>query len=167
MFETLGLEMDPRAASVWFGLALGFGFGALAQLTRFCLRRALIGDMSERASARAVWAMALVVAVIGTQAAVFMGWIDFGGHRFHAETLPVVGLALGGLLFGAGTVLARGCLSRLTVLGASGNLRAAVVVLVAAVAAHATLQGALAPLRSAVNSVTVTVGSLPGSRMPP
>ena len=43
MFETLGLEMTPQAASVWFGLGIGVLFGALAMLTRFCLRRALIG----------------------------------------------------------------------------------------------------------------------------
>jgi len=163
MFETLGLDIGPREASIWFGLVLGLAFGALAQVTRFCLRRALIGLESERASARGVWAMALAVAVIGTQAAVALGWIEFADHRFHAHTLPLIGLALGGLLFGAGTVLARGCLSRLTVLGASGNLRAVVVVLVAAVVAHATLQGVLAPLRSAVNSLSFTVGGLPGS----
>jgi hypothetical protein len=55
MFETLslslGLDIGPRAASVWFGLALGLAFGALAFLTRFCLRRALVGPVAERASA--------------------------------------------------------------------------------------------------------------------
>jgi len=163
MFETLGLEMSPRAASVWLGLGLGFAFGALAQITRFCLRRALIGPENERSEARGIWAMALAVAVIGTQAVIVMGWIDFTGHRFHGETLPLIGLVAGGLLFGAGTVLARGCLSRLTVLGAGGNLRALVVLLTAAVVAHATLQGVFAPLRTGLNSTTVTFAALPGS----
>ena len=63
MFETLGLEITPQAAGIWFGAAIGLCFGSLAQLTRFCLRRALVGPMAERADARAVWAMALVVAV--------------------------------------------------------------------------------------------------------
>ena len=52
MYETLGLEMTPREASVWLGLAVGLGFGLLAQLTRFCLRRALVGPEAERAEAR-------------------------------------------------------------------------------------------------------------------
>lgn len=164
MFETLGLDMTPQTASVWFGMAVGLAFGALAMLTRFCLRRALIGDAGERAEARGVWAMALLVAVPGTQGAVAAGLVSFDAHRFQAEPVAVLGIVVGGLMFGLGTVLARGCLSRLTVLSASGNLRALVAILVAAVAAHATLQGALAPLRVALGSVTVPLGgALPGA----
>lgn len=164
MFETLGLEMTPQLASVWFGLGLGVVFGALAMLTRFCLRRALIGEASERSEARGVWAMALAVAVLGTQGAVAAGFVSFEAHRFQAEPVPVLGIVIGGLMFGMGTVLARGCLSRLTVLSASGNLRALVAILVAAVAAHAALQGALAPLRLALGSVTLPLGgALPGA----
>lgn len=164
MFETLGLDMTPQVASVWFGLAVGLAFGALAMLTRFCLRRALIGEASERSEARGVWALALAVAVLGTQGAVAAGLVSFEAHRFQATPVPVPGIALGGLMFGLGTVLARGCLSRLTVLSASGNLRALMAILVAAVAAHATLQGALAPLRVALGSVTVPLGgALPGA----
>lgn len=162
MFETLALDMTPRAASVWLGLGVGVIFGALAQLTRFCLRRALIGPVAERASARGVWAMALIVAMIGTQGAVALGYVSFDAHRFSAASVPVFGLVLGGLLFGLGTVLARGCLSRLTVLSGSGNLRALVAILVAAVAAQSTLQGALAPLRVAINAMTLPVAGLPG-----
>lgn len=164
MYETLGLEMTPQTASVWFGLIIGLAFGALAMLTRFCLRRALVGPAEERSEARGTWAMALVVAVLGTQAAVTSGLVSFEAHRFHAEPVPVLGLATGGLLFGLGTVLARGCLSRLTILSATGNLRALVAILVAAVAAHATLQGALAPLRVALGSVSLSLGGvLPGA----
>jgi uncharacterized protein len=164
MFETFGLDMTPKAASVWFGLGIGVIFGALAMLTRFCLRRALIGEASERAEARGVWALALAVAALGTQGAVAAGLISFEAHRFQAQPVPVLGIVLGGLMFGLGTVLARGCLSRLTVLSASGNLRALVAILVAAVAAHATLQGALAPLRVALGAVTLPLGgALPGA----
>lgn len=163
MFETLGLGITPQVAALWFGAAIGLCFGALAQLTRFCLRRALIGPLAERAEARAVWAMALVVAVIGTQGAVAMGLVSFDAHRFTAGSVPVLGLVLGGLLFGLGAVLARGCLSRLTVLSATGNLRALVAILVAAFAAQATLQGALAPLRMSLGAFVVPLGSLPGA----
>jgi uncharacterized membrane protein YedE/YeeE len=164
MFESLGLGITPQAASVWFGLGIGVLFGALAMLTRFCLRRALIGEASERSEARGVWALALAVAVLGTQGAVAAGLVSFGEHRFQAEPVALLAIVVGGLMFGLGTVLARGCLSRLTVLSASGNLRALVAILVAAVAAHATLQGALAPLRVALGSVTVSLGGvLPGA----
>jgi uncharacterized membrane protein YedE/YeeE len=171
MFETLsmtlGLEIGPRTASVWFGLSLGIAFGALAFLTRFCLRRALVGPLPERASARGVWALALAVAILGTQIAVAAGWVDFAAHRFHAVSLPVVLIVAGGFLFGVGAVLARGCITRLTVLTGGGNLRALTGLLVFAVTAHATLQGLFVPLRTNLAAVTVTtpaasLGDLPG-----
>jgi len=52
-------------------------------------------------------------------------------------------------------VLTRGCVSRLTVLSGTGNLRAIFVLLVFAVTAHATLKGVLAPLRTGLGAFTV------------
>lgn len=170
MYESLatalGLDLGPRAASAWFGLALGLAFGALAFLTRFCLRRALVGAPAERREARGVWALALAVALIGTQAAVAAGLVGFGDHRFHAASIPVPALVAGGLLFGIGTVLARGCITRLTVLTGGGNLRALTGLLVFAVAAHATLQGLLAPVRTALAAVTVEPGAVSLAGLP-
>ena len=158
MFETLGFEdTTAREVSVLFGLGLGLAFGALAQLTQFCFRRGLVG--TDRRAAMGVWLTALAVAVIGTQAAVAIGWIGFGDHRFMAPGLPVAAIVLGGLAFGAGMVLTRGCVSRLTVLAGGGNLRAVLVLLVFAVTAHATLKGVLAPLRSGLGSLTLELGS--------
>ena len=162
MFETLGFDtLTPRQASVVFGLALGLAFGALAEVTRFCLRRGLVAG-PDRSPALATWATALALAVLGTQSAVALGWIDLSEHRFHAPTLPVLAIALGGLAFGAGMVLTRGCVSRLTVLGASGNLRALTVLLVVAITAHATMKGVLAPLRATLSDLTVAAPVLPG-----
>lgn len=172
MFESLGFDtLTPPVAAVIFGLLLGAAFGALAEVTRFCLRRGLVGDPGERRPALGVWLMALAVAVLGTQAAVAAGWIGFAGHRFMAPDLPVLAILAGGLMFGAGMVLTRGCASRLTVLAASGNLRAAIVLVVFAIAAHATLKGVLAPLRTALGSVTLPLGeavslaALPGGAL--
>lgn len=157
MFETLGFqETTAREASVLFGLGLGLAFGVLAQLSRFCFRRGLVGE--DRRAALGVWLCALAVAVIGTQAAVTAGWIDFASHRFMTPDMPVLAIVLGGFAFGAGMVLTRGCVSRLTVLAGGGNLRALLVLLVFAVTAHATLKGVLAPLRTALGSVTVNMG---------
>ncbi len=172
MFETLGFEtLGPGEVSVFFGLAVGALFGALAEATRFCLRRGLVGEATERRSALGVWLMALAVAVVGTQSAVHAGWIGFGEHRFMAGDLPVLAIIAGGLIFGAGMVLTRGCASRLTVLAGTGNLRALTVLAVFAIAAHATLKGVLAPLRTALGSYTVALGdtvslaALPGGAL--
>jgi len=167
MFETLGFEtLTAPQAAVLFGLGLGVVFGLLAQITQFCLRRSLVaGD--DRRAAGGVWLTALAAAVLGTQGAVAMGWISFAEHRFMATDLPLLAIVVGGLLFGAGMVLTRGCVSRLTVLSAAGNLRALLVVLVFAAIAHATLKGVLAPLRTSLGSVTVPfeTAALPGNPM--
>ena len=147
LFETFETEITPIMASVIFGLLLGAVFGATAQISRFCLRRGVVGTGADRMSALGVWLTALLVAVIGTQAAVGLGYVDFSDHRFAAAELPLMAILLGGVLFGAGMVLTRGCVSRLTVLGATGNLRAVFVLVVFAIVAHATLKGVLAPVR--------------------
>lgn len=158
MFESLGLEnTTPREASVLFALALGLLFGFLAERTGFCLRRSVVNGPDRRAAA-GVWATALAVSVLGTQIAVSQGLIAFGEHRLLAAELPWLAIVIGGLLFGAGMVLTRGCVSRLMVLGASGNLRALLVVTVFAIVAHATLKGVLAPLRTTLGSVTAPLG---------
>ena len=159
MFETLALgETTAREASVYLGLLLGLAFGALAEVTRFCLRRALVGPQPERRRAAGVWLAALATAILGTQAAVAFGLISFEGHRFLTPDLPWLAIVVGGLLFGVGMVLTRGCISRLTVLLGSGNLRALTVLLTFAVVAHATLKGVLSPVRTGLGAVTAPLG---------
>lgn len=165
MFAELGFEtLTPRTASVILGLGLGLAFGVLAERSRFCLRRGLVGPQDERRAALGLWLLALAVAITGTQAAVWQGWISFEGHRLLSPDLPVLAIVLGGALFGAGMVLTRGCASRLTVLAGSGNLRAVAVLVVLAIVAHATMKGILAPLREMLGGVTLALpghGALP------
>ncbi len=159
MFQDFGFEnLTAPQAAVWFGLAIGLAFGVLAEITKFCFRRAIAGDPGDRAPAAGVWAVAAAAAILGTQIAVWAGWVDFSGHRYFTADMPVAAIVAGGLLFGAGMVLTRGCISRLTVLSGSGNLRAVTVLLVFAIAAHATLKGILAPVRTALGSVTLPLG---------
>ena len=65
------------------------------------------------------------------------------------------GALVGGALFGAGMVLARGCASRLLVLASTGNLRALVTGLVLTVVAQASLRGILSPVRQELSSLWV------------
>lgn len=161
MFESLGFEtLTPRDAAVIFGLLLGLAFGALAEVTRFCLRRGLVGPAAERRPALGVWLAALGVAVLSTQGAVTAGWLDFSEHRFMAPDLPWAAIVVGGLAFGAGMVLTRGCVSRLAVLTGSGNLRALTVLVVFAITAHATLKGVLAPVRTGLGGLTFPMESV-------
>ena len=159
MFEALGFEaLTPLAASVVLGLALGLAYGALAQRSALCLRRSVVGPWRDCLPALGAWALALALAIVGTRLAVAAGLISFEAHRFLAPDLPVASALLGGALFGAGMALAGGCASRLTVLAGTGNLRAAIVLVVFAVTAHATMKGVLAPLREAVGAASVHAG---------
>lgn len=163
MFESLGFETytAPQVA-VFFALIVGGLFGLLAEQTKFCFRRSLVGE--DRRAAAGVWLLGLATALIGTQVAVAQGLITFDDHRFMAADLPWLAIIVGGLMFGAGMVLTRGCVSRLTVLTASGNLRALTVLLIFAITAHATLKGVMAPLRTSLGAVTLPLENavLPG-----
>ena len=174
MFEELGFEeLTPITASVVLGLVLGCAYGALAQRSALCLRRGLVGRWSDCLPALGAWAMALACAIAGTRLAVATDLISFEAHRFLASDVPVASALLGGALFGAGMVLTGGCVSRLTVLLGTGNLRALFVLLVFAVTAHAVMKGALAPVREALGAATIHGGDataltvLPGGEVWP
>ena len=168
LIEQLEFLGDPRQLQLIFGLALGLVFGIAAQMSRFCLRRAVAGDQAERGSALAVWLTAFAVAIGGYFLAENRGLIVLDDHRLLSNSLPITAIVLGGLLFGGGMVLARGCVSRLTILSATGNLRAATVLIVFAVVAHAALKGVLAPARVMLGAIQVdtpiaSLASIPGA----
>ncbi len=162
LLETLDFGGEVRSLHLIAGLVLGLVFGIAAQISRFCLRRAVAGDAEERGSASAVWVSGLAAALVGFLAAQSFGLVALEDHRFLSSSLPVAAILIGGLAFGVGMVLTRGCVSRLTVLSGTGNLRAIFVLLTFAVTAHATLKGVLAPVRTSLGSLNVElpVGSL-------
>ena len=133
------------------GWVIGMLFGFFAQRSRFCLRAAVIEFWNRRLGEKlSVWLLAFSTAVVSVQLLIVAGWLDVSGTRQLAARGSVSGALLGGLLFGAGMVLTRGCASRLLVLSANGNLRALLSGLVFAVTAQAAFSGALSPLRSSI-----------------
>ncbi|TCD11961.1 YeeE/YedE family protein [Oricola cellulosilytica] len=133
------------------GALIGALFGAFAQQSRFCLRAATVefahGRIGEKT---AVWLIVFTTALTGTQALSFGGLLATQEARQIASPQSLSGAALGGLLFGCGMILARGCASRLLVLSATGNLRALLSGLVFAIVAQASLRGFLAPVRESL-----------------
>lgn len=130
------------------GALVGFIFGLAAQRTRFCARATVVecceGRMGDRFS---VWWLAFGAALLGVQLLVLMGGLKPSTSRYIAPLGSISGAVLGGLLFGAGMVLTRGCASRLLILSANGNLRALFSGLVFAVTVQASIAGWLAPAR--------------------
>ena len=130
------------------GVLLGAVFGFAAYQSRFCLRAAAVAVASGQFGPRlAIWLVAFATAVICVQGAQWVGWLELHDTRQLSGIGSISGALLGGLLFGFGMILARGCVSRLLVLSASGNLRAIVTGLVVTLAAQASLRGVLTPLR--------------------
>lgn len=143
---------DENIAIVAIGAAVGLAFGAFAQQSRFCLRSATVEFWRRRpGEAFAVWLLAFSAALLATQAQFAAGWLDPADIRQLSTAGSMSGALIGGLLFGAGMILARGCASRLLVLSATGNLRALVTGLLLTLVAQASLTGALSPLRLALS----------------
>ena len=81
LYELYDIEMSPVSASVILGLVLGLVFGAAAQISRFCLRRGVVGPKPERTAALGTWLTALAAAILGTQLLVGGGYLDLSEHR--------------------------------------------------------------------------------------
>lgn len=141
------------------GLVVGLGFGFFAQRSRFCLRAAVIEFWHGRFGEKlAVWLLAFSAAVVAVQGFIVAGWLDVGTARQLSARGSLSGALIGGLIFGFGMVMTRGCASRLLVLSANGNLRALLSGLIFAVVAQASLGGVLAPLRETIGGWWVVEG---------
>ena len=147
----------PSAAL--FGLITGIVFGVAAQRSRFCLRAATVefarGRMGQSV---AVWLLTFSTALVWVQAARMTGLFDPYDSRIMSVAGSWSGAIVGGLIFGVGMVLARGCSGRLLVLAATGNLRSVVSGLIFAVVAQMSLHGALSPLRNWLAALWTTPG---------
>lgn len=154
IFDLIG----ESGTAVLGGAVIGLIFGAFAQQSQFCLRAAAVefsrGSIGPKV---AVWLLVFSAAVVGTQLLSVLGITSFTEARQLASPQSLSGAAIGGLMFGTGMVLARGCASRLLVLSATGNLRAFLSGLVFAVVAQASLHGVLSPARETLAGGLTTV----------
>lgn len=159
MLETLIETYGDPAVLAGAGLLTGLIFGVAAQHSRFCLRAATVEVAGGRLGDRfAIWLVAFFSALLATQTAVFSGILDVSGSRQLAATGSMSGAIVGGLMFGVGMILARGCASRLLVLSGTGNLRALVTGLVVTLVAQASLTGLLSPAREWVSQIWTVDG---------
>lgn len=133
---------------LWAGLAIGLIFGASGQISGFCLHRGLTEFWSGNHGYKLhSFAMALAVALAGTQMLAGAGVISLTQSLYYMPSYSWLLLPVGGLMFGYGMSLANGCGARALVLLGQGNLRSLVVLLCLGIAAYMTLTGLVAPLR--------------------
>ncbi|HRK25050.1 MAG TPA: YeeE/YedE family protein [Beijerinckiaceae bacterium] len=133
------------------GALIGLIFGILAQRSRFCMRSAVIEvGRGHAGPSLALWLLAVGTAIAGVQGLMLAGVISADPIRMLNGGASLSGAAVGGLLFGIGMVLSRGCVSRLLVLSASGNFRSIVTATVFVATAYATMKGPLGDARAAI-----------------
>lgn len=146
--------LGDAAAVALGGLFIGVLFVACAQQSAFCLRAATIefwrGSLGSKV---ALWLCVFGMALLGTQLLLGTGALQVDQVRQLTQVGTLSGAIVGGLMFGAGMILARGCASRLLVLSATGNLRALVTGLILTVVAQASLRGVLSPMRQDLASI--------------
>ena len=151
--------LEETQLSALFGLITGIVFGVAAQRSSFCLRAATVEFARGRLGPRvSVWLLTFSTAVIWVQGAQMLGLFRADDARMMAVTGSWSGAIIGGLMFGAGMVLARGCSGRLLVLAATGNLRSLISGLIFAVVAQMALHGWLAPARESLAGLWITPG---------
>jgi hypothetical protein len=147
-------ELEPRTVLLIGALVVGAGFGVIARLSAFCFRSAVLELLARRIGFQVrAWAVAVATAIAATQIMVWTGIVDVSGSIYLSTSLMWLTLIVGGVLFGIGMILARGCGARHMVLLASGNLRSAVVLSVLGIVAYMTLRGILAIPRTALEGV--------------
>ena len=155
LLETYG---DHLVLAVGGGL-IGLLFGFSAQRSKFCARAAVIesceGEWRQRFAG---WMLAFATAMLMVQMAVSLEFLNPASSRHLGSPGSISGAVLGGLMFGVGMIMTRGCASRLIILSANGNLRAWISGLVFAVTVQATISGALAPTRQFIASWWVVDG---------
>jgi uncharacterized membrane protein YedE/YeeE len=133
------------------GLICGFLAGFAAQYGRLCtvgaIEDAVVGGDFRRASA---WALAMALALLFTQAMVLSGALDLAGTHYAQSKLDLVGLIIGGLLFGFGAALVGTCAFGLLVRSGTGDLRALICAAIVGLSAFAATGGILSPLRNGI-----------------
>lgn len=149
---------------LWGGLVLGVLLGVVLQRSSFCARAALADAFEGKDLGRLrAFVLAMAVTLLGSQLLAGWGLVDLSGTPYLRAGVPLLGLIVGGALFGAGMMLAGGCPSRLIVRAAQGQGAALLTWLVFVLAIMASLEGVLAPVRELLSgpSVQLPAASLP------
>ncbi|SIP98869.1 hypothetical protein SAMN05421641_102227 [Paracoccus thiocyanatus] len=168
----MGGEGEVAVQLALVGLLCGALLGGASRVTDFCSLGALETAMLGRDFRRLhIWAVALGVAIVGTQIGVRAGFVDLQRTIYHSVIWNPVASISGGLVFGYGMALAGNCGFGAAVKAGSGDIRSFILLGVIGVSSYVTLSGPLAPLRIAIfpqweetepNGFGVAVGKLTG-----
>lgn len=134
---------------LWATFAVGLSFGAISHRTHFCTMGAVadivnFGDWTRMR----MWLVAIAVATLGLQTMSLAGYANLNDTIYLGNQWSWLSGIVGGVLFGAGMVLASGCGSKTLIRLGAGNLKALMVFMIMGVSAYMTLRGVFGVLRA-------------------
>lgn len=146
--EEINLE-HIRTTVLWATFAVGLLFGAVSHRSHFCTMGAVadivnFGDWNRMR----MWLLAIGVAALGLQTMKVTGHADVNDTIYLGSSWSWASGIVGGLLFGAGMVLASGCGSKTLIRLGAGNLKALVVFVVLGLTSYMTLKGIVGVARA-------------------
>ncbi|MDQ7070844.1 MAG: YeeE/YedE family protein [Rhodobacterales bacterium] len=142
---------SPGFYIMWGGLAIATVFGYIVYVTNFCTMGSISDFMSFGDFRRfRSWLLAAAVAMVGVAILQKLEVADYTTSMYMSTNLTWLANISGGLIFGIGMVLSGGCLSKNLVRAGSGDMRSALVLVVAGLFAYMTIGGLLGPLRIAL-----------------
>src|SRR5262249_22001437 len=143
--------MSSTFVLILSGLAIGALFGAVVQRTNFCAMGAISDAVALGNTKRLrAWLLAIAVAIIGTNMLLVSGLVAIDKSFYLAPRVAWIAMALGGLLFGFGMVLAGGCASRTVARVGAGSLKSFIVFVVMGLVGYMTARGLLYYVRTSV-----------------
>ena len=149
------LDFEAKTWTLIAGFSLGLIAGLAARGASFCTFGA-IADVVVTGNHRRLrsWALALAIAVIGSQGLQILGILDLGQSMYLAGPFNAVMVISGGLMFGIGMALVGTCgFGTLLRLG-GGDLRALIDMACLGFFAYLALSGPIAYLRLSVGDAT-------------
>ena len=133
---------------VFGGLAVGAVFAVPLQRFRFCLVSGISNVLLIKDTRLIVaFAVALLVAIGGTQLLEMMNIVAIADSSYRDSTLDWFGASLGGLLFGIGSTLAGGCITRTVARTMEGSMHSLIVFVAFALVAASAQFGFLETFR--------------------
>ena len=126
------------------GLLIGIAFGVIAQKNQFCFSGSIKDYILTKSTKRgASVIMAMIIAIISTTLMANYFQIDLTTSAYFKNNINYFAVIIGGLLFGAGMMIADGCSSRSLVKYAQGDSNALITLIFIAIFAYATTKGIL------------------------
>lgn len=126
------------------GLFIGITFGIISQKNQFCFSGSIKDYILIKSTKRAASViMAMIIAIISTTLIANYFELDLTKTTYFKSNINYFAIILGGLLFGAGMMIADGCSSRSLVKYAQGDTNALITLIFIAIFAYATTKGIL------------------------